>query len=160
MKEFEFEGKWRKFVDGDEILNEQRAQRSLPVAKQLEKDLGVLVTPANYNPNDDKVVIYPDRKPGDDRFIDRTSQRITLQMFGDAQLKLVSIFGQEKSLDLIGEPYSRTSMVGFGSWMPESSNRPEVDYDDLEVYIIQLRRGLEAEANAQREFYKNWQNPD
>ena len=52
MKEFEFEGNWRRFVVGDEILNEQRAQRSLPVAKQLEKDLGVLVTPANYNPND------------------------------------------------------------------------------------------------------------
>ena len=160
MKEFEFESNWRKFVVGDEILNEQRAQRSLPVAKQLEKDLGVLVTPANYNPNDDKVVIYPDRKPGEDRLIGRTSQRITLQIFGDAQLRLVSIFGQTRSLDLIGEPYSGTSMVGFGSWMPESSNRPEVNYDDLKVYIIQLRRGLEAEAKAQADFYKNWQNPD
>ena len=160
MKEFEFEGKWRKFVDSGEILNEQRAQRSLPVAKQLEKDLGVLVTPANFNPNDDKVIIYPDRKPGEGSRVGRTSQRITLQIFGDAQLRLISIFGHEKSLDLIGEPYGRASMVGFGSWMPESSNRPEVEYDDLKVYIIQLRRGLEAEAEAQRGFYKNWQNPD
>ena len=155
MKEFEFEGNWRKFVVGDEILNEQRAQRSLPVAKQLEKDLDVLVTPANYNPNDDKVIVYPNRKPGEENRVGRTSQRITLQMFGDAQLRLISIFGYERGLDLIGEPYSRTSMAGFGSWMPESSNRPEVDYDDLKVYIIQLVRGLEGEAKAQADFYKD-----
>ena len=31
----------------------------------------------------------------------------------------------------------------------------EVDYDDLKVYIIQLMRGLEGEAKAQADFYKD-----
>lgn len=151
MKKFEFEGTWRKF------LTEGQSDF---VAKEMEKDLGVLVKPASYNPNDDKVTIYPDRKPGDDRFIDKTSQYITLQLDKEEGTELVAIYGQTRGLDLIGEPYSRTGLAGFGIWMPSESQRPEVDYDDIKVYIIQLRRGLEAEAEAQRDFYKNWQNPD
>ena len=156
MNEFKFEGKWRKFVVEGAIEGGQ----SDFVAKEMEKDLGVLVTPASYNPNDDKVVIYPDLKPGEGNRVGRTSQRITLQLNKEEGTELVSIFGQNRGLDLIGEPYGSTQLAGFGIWMPSENRRPEVDYDEIKTYIIQLRRGLEAEAKAQRDFYKNWQNPD
>ena len=156
MKEFEFEGSWRKFITEGAIEGGQ----SDFVAKEMEKDLGVLVTPASYNPNDDKVVVYPSRKPGEAKYIDKTADRITLQLGEEEGTNLVSIYGHTKGLDLIGVPYNKTQMAGFGIWMPSESSRPEVDYDDIKTYIIQLRRGSEAEAKAQRDFYKNWINPD
>lgn len=151
MKEFQFEGKWRQFItEGQSDF----------VAKEMEKDLGVLVAPPSHNPFDDTVAVYPGLKPGDDRYIDRTNDRITLRLGEEGGTKLVSIYGNTKGLDLIGMPYNSTKMVGFGIVMPPSTERPEVDYDDIKTYIIQLRRGAEAEAEAQRDFYKDWVNPD
>ncbi len=151
MREFQFEGTWRKF------LTEGQSDF---VAKEMEKDLGVLVKAASYNPDDDKIEIYPSRKPGEDKYIDRTNDRITLQLSEEEGTTLVSIYGHTKGLDLIGMPYNRTQMAGFGIVMPPSTERPEVDYDDIKTYIIQLRRGAEEEAKAQRDFYKDWINPD
>lgn len=152
MKEFQFEGKWRKFVI-EEALSETAAAK-------LENELGVLVKPADYNPDDNKVDIYPDIKPGEDNRVDRTSQYIAVQVGGPGEFKLIAIKGYKRSLDLIGMPYGSTRLAGFGIVMPESTKRPTVGFNDLKAYIIQLRRGLEGEAEAQRDFYKNWHNPD
>jgi len=150
MKEFEFESSWRQFlIEGG----------SQTLADQLESELGVKVQPAGYNPKDDTVTIYPDSKPGDKIYSsDRMAQTITVKY--DGGLKLKSIKGYTKSLDLIGEPYSGTRMAGQGIWMPEGGDGVPVKMDDLKVYVIQLRRGLEAESKAQRDFYKDWINPD
>ena len=60
-------------------------------------------------------------------------------------------------MDLIGEPYNGTRMAGQGIWMP-SGGKP-ITMEDLKVYIIQLKRGLEGESQAQADFYKDRQ-PD
>ena len=86
------------------------------------------------------------------------AQRIGLRYDGGLLLK--SIVGYKRSMDLIGEPYNSTSMAGQGYWMPEGGKGVPVTMEDLKVYIIQLVRGLEGEAKAQADFYKDWQNPD
>ena len=143
MKEFKFEGSWRQFLtEGD----------SQTLADQLESELGVKAQPASYNPNDDTVVIYPDKKPGDEVYSsDRMAQTITVKY--DGGLKLKSIKGYQRSLDLIDVPYESTSMAGQGIWMPSGGSGISIKMNDLKVYIIQLRRGLEGESKAQRDFY-------
>jgi len=144
MKEFEFEGSWRQFVI---------KENSQTLADQLESELGVLVKPDRF---DNGVDIYPNKSPGDQVYSsDRMAQRIGLRY--DGGLLLRSIVGYERSMDLIGEPYNGTRMAGQGIWMP-SGGKP-ITMEDLKVYIIQLKRGLEGESQAQADFYKDRQ-PD
>ncbi len=144
MKEFEFESSWRQFVI---------KENSQTLADQLESELGVLVKPDRF---DDGVDIYPNKSPGDQVYSsDRMAQRIGLRYDGGLLLK--SIVGYKRSMDLIGEPYNGTRMVGQGIWMP-SGGKP-ITMEDLKVYIIQLKRGLEGESQAQADFYKDRQ-PD
>jgi len=144
MKEFEFESSWRQFVI---------KENSQTLADQLESELGVLVKPDRF---DDGVDIYPNKSPGDQVYSsDRMAQRIGLRY--DGGLLLRSIVGYKRSMDLIGEPYNGTRMAGQGIWMP-SGGKP-ITMKDLKVYIIQLKRGLEGESQAQADFYKDKQ-PD
>jgi len=144
MKEFEFESSWRQFVI---------KENSQTLADQLESELGVLVKPDRF---DDGVDIYPNKSPGDQVYSsDRMAQRIGLRYDGGLLLK--SIVGYKRSMDLIGEPYNGTRMAGQGIWMP-SGGKP-ITMEDLKVYIIQLKRGLEGESQAQADFYKDRQ-PD
>ena len=144
MKEFEFESSWRQFVI---------KENSQTLADQLESELGVLVKPDRF---DDGVNIYPNKSPGDQVYSsDRMAQRIGLRYDGGLLLK--SIVGYKRSMDLIGEPYNGTRMAGQGIWMP-SGGKP-ITMKDLKVYIIQLKRGLEGESQAQADFYKDRQ-PD
>ena len=144
MKEFEFESSWRQFVI---------KENSQTLADQLESELGVLVKPDRF---DNGVDIYPNKSPGDQVYSsDRMAQRIGLRY--DGGLLLRSIVGYERSMDLIGEPYNGTRMAGQGIWMP-SGGKP-ITMEDLKVYIIQLKRGLEGESQAQADFYKDRQ-PD
>jgi hypothetical protein len=83
------------------------------------------------------------------------AQRIFVKY--DGGLKLVAITGYDRSMDLIGEPYNGTSMANQGIWMPRGGK--PITMKDLKVYIIQLQRGLEGEAKAQADFYKDRQ-PD
>jgi len=48
-------------------------------------------------------------------------------------------------------------MANQGIWMPRGGK--PITMKDLKVYIIQLQRGLEGEAKAQADFYKDRQ-PD
>jgi len=144
MKEFEFESSWRQFVI---------KENSQTLADQLESELGVLVKPDRF---DNGVDIYPNKSPGDQVYSsDRMAQRIGLRYDGGLLLK--SIVGYKRSMDLIGEPYNGTRMAGQGIWMP-SGGKP-ITMEDLKVYIIQLKRGLEDESQAQADFYKDRQ-PD
>lgn len=144
MKEFEFESSWRQFVI---------KENSQTLADQLESELGVLVKPDRF---DNGVDIYPNKSPGDQVYSsDRMAQRIGLKY--DGGLLLRSIVGYKRSMDLIGEPYNGTRMAGQGIWMP-SGGKP-ITMEDLKVYIIQLKRGLEGESQAQADFYKDRQ-PD
>ena len=144
MKEFEFESSWRQFVI---------KENSQTLADQLESELGVLVKPDRF---DNGVDIYPNKSPGDQVYSsDRMAQRIGLRY--DGGLLLQSIVGYKRSMDLIGEPYNGTRMAGQGIWMP-SGGKP-ITMEDLKVYIIQLKRGLEGESQAQADFYKDRQ-PD
>ncbi len=144
MKEFEFESSWRQFVI---------KENSQTLADQLESELGVLVKPDRF---DNGVDIYPNKSPGDQVYSsDRMAQRIGLRY--DGGLLLRSIVGYKRSMDLIGEPYNGTRMAGQGIWMP-SGGKP-ITMEDLKVYIIQLKRGLEGESQAQADFYKDRQ-PD
>jgi len=144
MKEFEFESSWRQFVI---------KENSQTLADQLESELGVLVKPDRF---DNGVDIYPNKPPGDQVYSsDRMAQRIGLRYDGGLLLK--SIVGYKRSMDLIGEPYNSTRMAGQGIWMP-SGGKP-ITMEDLKVYIIQLKRGLEGESQAQADFYKDRQ-PD
>ena len=144
MKEFEFESSWRQFVI---------KENSQTLADQLESELGVLVKPDRF---DNGVDIYPNKSPGDQVYSsDRMAQRIGLRY--DGGLLLRSIVGYERSMDLIGEPYNGTRMAGQGIWMP-SGGKP-ITMEDLKVYIIQLKRGLEGESQAQSDFYRDRQ-PD
>lgn len=144
MKEFEFEGSWRQFVI---------KENSQTLADQLENELGVLVKPDRF---EDGVDIYPNNKPGDKIYSgNRMAQRIYVKY--DGGLKLIAITGYERSMDLIGEPYNGTSMAGQGIWMPRGGK--PITMEDLKTYIIQLQRGLEGEAKAQSDFYKDRQ-PD
>ena len=144
MKEFEFESSWRQFVI---------KENSQTLADQLESELGVLVKPDRF---DDGVDIYPNKSPGDQVYSsDRMAQRIGLRY--DGGLLLRSIVGYKRSMDLIGEPDNGTRMAGQGIWMP-SGGKP-ITMEDLKVYIIQLKRGLEGESQAQADFYKDRQ-PD
>jgi len=144
MKEFEFESSWRQFVI---------KENSQTLADQLESELGVLVKPDRF---DNGVDIYPNKSPGDQVYSsDRMAQRIGLRYDGGLLLK--SIVGYKRSMDLIGEPYNGTRMAGQGIWMP-SGGKP-ITMEDLKVYIIQLKRGLEGESQAQADFYKDKQ-PD
>ncbi len=144
MKEFEFEGSWRQFiVEGN----------GQTLADQLENELGVLVKPDRF---DDGVDIYPNNKPGDEIFSgNRMAQRIYVKY--DDGLKLVAITGYNRSMDLIGEPYNSTRMANQGIWMPRGGK--PIGMDELKVYVLQLQRGLEGEAQAQADFYKDRQ-PD
>ena len=144
MKEFEFESSWRQFVI---------KENSQTLADQLESELGVLVKPDRF---DNGVDIYPNKSLGDQVYSsDRMAQRIGLRY--DGGLLLRSIVGYKRSMDLIGEPYNGTRMAGQGIWMP-SGGKP-ITMEDLKVYIIQLKRGLEGESQAQADFYKDKQ-PD
>ena len=144
MKEFEFESSWRQFVI---------KENSQTLADQLESELGVLVKPDRF---DNGVDIYPNKSPGDQVYSsDRMAQRIGLRY--DGGLLLRSIVGYKRSMDLIGEPYNGTRMAGQGIWMP-SGGKP-ITMEDLKEYIIQLKRGLEGESQAQADFYKDRQ-PD
>ncbi len=144
MKEFEFESSWRQFVI---------KENSQTLADQLESELGVLVKPDRF---EDGVDIYPNNKPGDKIFSgNRMAQRIYVKY--DGGLKLIAITGYNRSMDLIGEPYNGTSMANQGIWMPRGGK--PITMEDLKVYIIQLQRGLESEAKAQGDFYKDRQ-PD
>ena len=146
MKEFEFEGNWRKFV-----IEENKAQT---LSDQLENELNVRVAPDRPDGYNDHVVIYPSKKPGDQLYrSDRMAQRIRVKY--DGGLKLIAIVGYTRSMDLIGEPYSGTSMAGQGIWMPEGGKGVPLTMDDLKVYILQMKRGLEAESQAQADFYKD-----
>ena len=139
--------KWRQFLIEGDVQT---------LIDQLENELNVKVKrdrPDGYN---DAVVIYPSKKPGDQVYSsDRMAQRIGLRYDGGLLLK--SIVGYKRSMDLIGEPYNGTRMAGQGIWMP-SGGKP-ITMKDLKVYIIQLKRGLEGESQAQADFYKDRQ-PD
>ena len=144
MKEFEFESSWRQFII---------KENSQTLADQLESELGVLVKPDRF---EDGVDIYPNNKPGDKIYSgNRMAQRIYVKY--DDGLKLVAITGYNRSMDLIGEPYNGTSMANQGIWMPRGGK--PITMKDLKVYIIQLQRGLEGEAKAQADFYRDRQ-PD
>jgi len=137
--------KWRQFLIEGDVQT---------LIDQLENELNVKVKrdrPDGYN---DAVVIYPSKKPGDQVYSsERMTQRIRVKY--DDGLKLIAIVGYERSMDLIGEPYNGTSMAGQGIWMPEGGKGVPVTMEDLKVYIIQLRRGLEGESKAQADFYKD-----
>jgi len=163
MKEFEFEGSWRKFIvedmDSEFTSKEKKAQYAKELADELENDLGVRVVPDRDDGVNDNIVIYPSTKPGEKIYSsDRTSQRIKVKF--DDGLKLISIFGYTRSLKLIGEPYNDVNMAGFGVWQPGGGRGLPVTMEDLKVYILQMTRGLEGESQAQADFYKDWQNPD
>jgi type II secretory pathway component GspD/PulD (secretin) len=147
MKEFQFEGEWRRFLtEGD----------SQTLADQLENELGVKVQPASYDPDNNRVTIYPGSKPGDTIYsADPMAQTISVKYTNG--LKLTAIKGYTKSLDLIGKPYNRTRYAGQGIWM--ESDMP-VTINELKKYITQLQRGAEAESKAYHDFYKDWANPD
>lgn len=150
MKEFEFEGSWRRFlIEGD----------SQTLAAQLENELGVKAQPASYDPDNNRVTIYPNSKPGDTIYsTDVMAQTISVK-YTDG-LKLTAIKGYTKSLDLIGEPYNRTKYAGQGIWMITGKDGMPVTINELKKYITQLQRGAEAESKAYHDFYKDWINPD
>ena len=136
--------KWRQFlIEGD----------AQTLADQLENELNVKVKPDRDN-DTGKVVIYPNKSPGDQVYSsDRMAQRITVKY--DGGLKLESIVGYDRSMDLIGEPYSGTSMAMQGIWMPEGGRGIPLSMDALKIYVLQMKRGLEGEAQAQADFYKD-----
>lgn len=140
--------KWRQFiVEGD----------SQTLADQLENELNVKVQPDRDN-DSGEVTIYPNNSPGDQVYSsNRMSQRINLRY--DGGLLLQSIIGYDRSMDLIGEPYTGTSMAMQGIWMPKGGQGTPITMDDLKIYVLQMKRGLESEAKAQADFYKNRQ-PD
>ena len=154
MKEFQFEGKWRKFVvegmpSSDEILQD--------IVNDLESKLGVLVLPADYNPNKNKVVIYTQSRPGDEKPYGDMAQRITVSYDDEGEIELDAIIGYNRSMDRIGKPYNRTRMAGQGIWMPIGGEL--VTINDLKYYVKQLQLGHGEEAQAQADFYKDRQ-PD
>ena len=126
------------------------------LAAKLQNQLGVKVIPADYD--DSVVVIYPDKQPGDDLYNDRTAQKIGL-VFEDGVLRLRSIFGYERGFDKLPFPAGRSGLAGFATHMPPSDRRPNVGLDDIQMLIDQLTGGLEREAKAQSDFYKDRQ-PD
>jgi len=137
--------KWRQFlIEGD-------AQN---LADQLENELNVKVAPDRPDGFNDHVVIYPNKSPGDQVYSsDRMAQRIRVKY--DGGLKLIAIVGYERSMDLIGEPYNGTSMAMQGIWMPEGGRGIPLSMDALKIYVLQMKRGLEGEAQAQADFYKD-----
>jgi len=136
--------KWRQFlIEGD-------AQN---LADQLENELNVKVQPDRDNDSGD-VVIHPNKSPGEQVYSsNRMAQRINLRY--DGGLLLQSIVGYERSMDLIGEPYNGTSMAMQGIWMPEGGAGIPLSMDALKIYVLQMKRGLEGEAKAQSDFYKD-----
>jgi len=154
MKEFQFEGKWRKFVvegmpSSEEILQD--------IVNDLESKLGVLVLPADYNPNKNKVVIYTQSRPGDKKPYGDMAQRITVSYDDEGEIELNAIIGYSRSMDRIGKPYNRTRMARQGIWMPSGGEL--VTINDLKYYVKQLQLGHGEEAQAQADFYKDRQ-PD
>lgn len=154
MKEFQFEGKWRKFVvegmpSSEEILQD--------IVNDLESKLGVLVLPADYNPNKNKVVIYTQSRPGDEKPFGDMAQRITVSYDDEGEIELNAIIGYSRSMDRIGKPYNRTRMARQGIWMPSGGEL--VTINDLKYYVKQLQLGHGEEAQAQADFYKDRQ-PD
>ena len=154
MKEFQFEGKWRKFVvegmpSSEEVLQD--------IVNDLESKLGVLVLPADYNPNKNKVVIYTQSRPGDGKPFGNMAQRITVSYNDEGEIELNAIIGYSRSMDRIGKPYNRTRMAGQGIWMPSGGEL--VTINDLKYYVKQLQLGHGEEAQAQADFYKDRQ-PD
>jgi hypothetical protein len=136
--------KWRQFlIEGD----------SQTLADQLENELNVKVQP-DRDIESGKAVIYPNKSPGDQVYSsERMTQRITVKY--DGGLKLVSIVGYERSMDLIGEPYNGTSMAMQGIWMPEGGKGIPLSMDALKIYVLQMKRGLEGESKAQADFYRD-----
>ena len=152
MEEFEFEGTWRKFVHENMMASEMKE-----LISQLEGQLGVKVAPNRYD--DNGIVIYPDKKPEDVVYSSsRNTQNIGL-VFEDGVLRLKSIFGYERGFDKLPFPPGRSSMAGFAIHMPPENSRPKVSLDDIQMLIDQLSGGLEREAKAQADFYKDRQ-PD
>ena len=152
MKEFEFEGGWRKFV-----FENMEASEIKGLISQLEGQLGVKVVPNRYE--DNGIVIYPDKQPEDVVYSsNRTAQNIGL-VFEDGVLRLKSIFGYERGFDKLPFPAGRSGMAGFARHMPPENARPNVSLDDIQMLIDQLSDGLGREAKAQADFYKDRQ-PD
>jgi hypothetical protein len=150
MKEFEFEGGWRRFLtEGD----------SQTLADQLENELGVKAQPASYDPDNNKVTIYPESKPGDTIYSTNVMAQTISVKYTDG-LRLTAIKGYTKSLDIIGEPYNRTKYAGQGIWMITGRDGMPITVNELKKYITQLQRGAEAEKKAYHDFYKDWANPD
>jgi len=154
MKEFQFEGKWRKFVvegmpSSEEILQD--------IVNELEAGLNVLVLPADINPKKNKVVIYPSSQPGGEKPYGPIAQRIVVFYNNEGEIELEAIVGYSRSMDRIGKPYNRTRMAGQGIWMPSGGEL--VTINDLKYYVKQLQLGHGEEAQAQADFYKDRQ-PD
>jgi len=140
-------------TDFGDLSEEEGVVNIGELASELEGQLGVKVKPDRFG---NGVDIYPNNKPGDEIYSgNRMAQRIYVKY--DGGLKLVAITGYDRSMDLIGEPYNGTSMANQGIWMPRVGK--PITMEDLKVYIIQLQRGLESEAKAQSDFYRDRQ-PD
>jgi len=144
------------------FLNENDPPSDL-YASELEKAVGFKVAPPSYNPNGDKLVIYPSSEPGTERFYDdKTSQRIGVKII-DGKFYIQSIFGYSRGVEPIaqqlGEKPGSTSLVGFSIIMP-SGDGIKASTTQLKRLGNLLNKALKDEANAQRDFYKGWINPD
>jgi len=159
MKEFQFEGKWRKFVFENMPSSEAILQ---DIVDELETKLNVLVLPADINPKKNKVVIYTEAKPRGEKPYGPMTQRITVSYNDEGEIELNSIVAYSRSLDLIGaidgKEAGKTKYVGQKIWMAYGDG-PLVSIRDLKYYVKQLQKGLKDEAQAQADFYRNRQ-PD
>ena len=147
---------FRKFINEDESLSDSYLD-------QLQDAVGYKVAAPSYNPNGDRLTVYPDSEPSRDKFYDdRTSQRIGIKII-DGDFYIQSLFGYNRGIEPIAQQLGlkpgSSSLAGFGTIFPEG-NGIKATPDQIKRLGKQLNKALKDEAQAQADFYKGWINPD
>lgn len=154
LKKYLAEGKLYEAIDPTEAEAE---------AQKLMGELGVMVAPdpQNYG-NQIRLNIYPNSKPGDRFYDNRSAQRFTVAV-DNGQYLFSSGGGYRRSIQPIAQ-YLGAEVRGTGAAgryaVDVSLNKPSISIRELKQFITMMQQGLKDESSAQADFYKNWQNPD
>jgi hypothetical protein len=134
---------------------------NLQIIEVLENELGVKVIPSQFNPEGNRLSIYPNSTPDREFYARRNSQFLEIIDFNGNYL-LSYIFGYDRSINplskILRKEPKRSNIVGM-SELRLSSNKVPVTISQLKQFVDIMKKGLSDEASAQADFYKNRQ-PD
>ena len=154
LKKYLAEGKLHEAVDPTEA--EAEAQKLIDV-------LGVMVMPDQNFTDKIRLIIYPDSKPGDRFYNDRSAQRFTIAV-EDGEYLFSNGGGYRRSIEPVAQLFgaevnSNTGIAGRSS-IDISLNKKPVDLTMIKMIVKYFQQGLKDESKAQSDFYKGWSNPD